>query len=120
MVLHSGSGVKVTDLCPLAKLDPHGDILRFIYEKDGGMAEEGEEAEKDLQRQKMLQRKRTSEERINKECGGEKWKKNKTEGVMGSKRGVVGKSSMKGKKSLLDKQKNIRTKRHKRGKTDLQ
>lgn len=34
-----GVGVKMTDLRPLPKLAPHGDI-RFIYEKDGGMTGE--------------------------------------------------------------------------------
>lgn len=45
-----GSGVKVTDLLPLPKPDPHGDILRFIYEKDeeaaGNERKEGRQAEK--------------------------------------------------------------------------
>lgn len=40
-----GSGVKVTDLRPLPKLAPQGDILRFIYEKDGEMTEGGAEVE---------------------------------------------------------------------------
>lgn len=45
---------------------------------------------------------------------------NKTEGGKGSERGVVGKSSMKRKKSQLDKQTNISKRRETRGKTDLQ
>ena len=36
----------MTDLRPLPKPAPHGDILRFIYEKDGGMTGEGQGAGK--------------------------------------------------------------------------
>ena len=45
---------------------------------------------------------------------------NKTDGGKGSARRVVGKSSMKRKKSLLNKQKNIGTERETKGKTDFQ
>lgn len=60
-----GSGVKMTDLRPLPKPAPHGDILRFIYEKDGRMTrgEREEENSKtgqkiDLTREKQADRRR--------------------------------------------------------------
>lgn len=47
----------MTDLHPLPKPAPHGDILRFIYEKDGGMTEGRERQEEnrrtDLKRDKI-------------------------------------------------------------------
>lgn len=45
------SGVTATDLCPFPKLAPHGDILRFIYEKYGEMTKKGERGGK-TERQK--------------------------------------------------------------------
>lgn len=44
----------------------------------------------------------------------------KTEGGKGSERGVVGKSSMKGKKTQLDKQRNISKRRETKGERDLE
>lgn len=109
----------MTDLRPIPKPTPHGDILRFIYEKDGRMTLEGEEDgqtdgfEKRREKQQDWGRiidEKMSKEHINKEHrelkeSKRKKKENtliqdKTEGEKGSKRGVVGKSRMKGKKSV--------------------
>lgn len=48
----------MTDLRPLPKPAPHGDILRFIYEKDGGMTREAEGGgkQKDGQRDRFEKR----------------------------------------------------------------
>lgn len=50
----------------------------------------------------------------------EKTEEKSVRGRRGSERGVVGKSSVKGKKSWLDKQTNIRETRRTKEKTDLQ
>lgn len=114
------SGVTVTDLCPFPKPDPHGDILRFIRNTDrrrqarqkDGFANSMKSAD-----ETNTKSEREWEKRARKPEEGTNTRKR--EGT-GSEKGAVGKNSMKGKMSLLDKHKNIGTKRETKGKTDLQ
>lgn len=114
------SGVTVTDLCPFPKPDPHGDILRFIRSTDrrrqarqkDGFANSMKSAD-----ETNTKSEREWEKRARKPEEGTNTRKR--EGT-GSEKGAVGKNSMKGKMSLLDKHKNIGTKRETKGKTDLQ
>lgn len=56
---------KMTDLCPLPKPAPHGEILRFIYEKDGGMTREetGGGKQKDRQKYRFEKRREQQQDR---------------------------------------------------------
>ncbi len=45
------SDCKVTDLRPLPKPAPQGDILRFIFKQDGGMMAEGGRRKEQTDRQ---------------------------------------------------------------------
>lgn len=56
----------MTDLCPLPKPAPHGDILLFIFEKDGGMT--GEETRG--RKQKTGRDQEVKREDSNDETGG--------------------------------------------------
>lgn len=77
----------------------------------------------DLQTQWKVQMRRTQKARGSERKERENQRKGQTQESgrgRGSEKGAVGKNSMKGKMSLLDKHKNIGTKRETKGKTDLQ
>lgn len=104
------SGVTVTDLCPFPKPDPHGDILRFIRNTDrrrqarqkDGFANSMKSAD-----ETNTKSEREWEKRARKPEEGTNTRKR--EGT-GSEKGAVGKNSMKGKMSLLDKRRRERQK----------
>lgn len=54
----------MTDLRPLPKPAPHGDILRFIYEKDGGMTgeEQGGGKQKDRRKRDRFEKRREQQQ----------------------------------------------------------